>query len=102
MYNRYIRSVDKTSSKAPTGAQEKGLFSLLHKYIFLISMLLLLTIVAIGLSLYIPTLISKAIDTYTKGGFNMMHVVIEFSIISILVFYKNLQLKKKSGSRFAK
>ena len=49
-------------------------------------MLLLLTIVANGLSLYIPTLISKAIDTYTKGGFNMMHVVIEFSIISILVF----------------
>ncbi len=68
------------SSPAPT------IWGLLGRYGFLISMLVVLTIVANGLSLAVPEIISKAIDTFTKGSFSSEHLVVEFSIIAVFIF----------------
>jgi ATP-binding cassette subfamily B protein len=63
-----------------------GLFGLLKKYVSIITLLLVLTIIANGLSLSIPSIISGAIDTYGSANFVVNHLIIEFSIIAILIF----------------
>ncbi len=49
-------------------------------------MLVVFTIVANALNLLVPKLISQAIDTFTNPGFVLGHLIIEFSIISVLIF----------------
>jgi len=63
-----------------------NLFSLLKPYKWLVFFLVLLTVLANGLNLFVPKIISNAIDTFTKGNFNLNNLVITFSIVSILIF----------------
>src|SRR5271168_2435528 len=62
------------------------LTGLLKRYIGIISVLVILTIIANALALSIPRIIAVAIDTYTKGNFHLPSVIVEFSIISALIF----------------
>lgn len=63
-----------------------GLFGLLRRYLRLIGLLTALTVVASGISVAVPKMISIAIDTYSSGSFFVKHLVLEFSIVAALVF----------------
>lgn len=63
-----------------------GLFGLLRRYVGGIFALGILTIIANGLSISIPKIIANAIDTYSGGGFPLVHLLIEFSVVALLVF----------------
>jgi ATP-binding cassette, subfamily B, bacterial len=66
-----------------------GLFALLQPYRALVAALVVMTIVGNGLSLVVPKLISHAIDAYTQRTFVLSTVVLEFFVISFLVFALN-------------
>ncbi len=63
-----------------------SLFGLMRRYIGIIVVLVVLTIIANGLSISVPKIIAVAIDTYTNGNFIIMHLVVEFCIIALLIF----------------
>ena len=67
-------------------AKAPSLFGLLRPYFGIITLLITLTIIANGLSIAVPRIIAKAIDTYAGGNFNLAGLVIEFSIIVGLIF----------------
>jgi ATP-binding cassette, subfamily B, bacterial len=73
----------KTKPKGPPSA---GLLLLLKPYRLLVAMLVTLTIVANGLNLVVPKLISRAIDDYTRGHFVLNTVVVQFLVVGFLVF----------------
>jgi ATP-binding cassette subfamily B protein len=66
-----------------------GLFGLLQPYRGLVATLVVMTIVGNGLSLVVPKLISHAIDAYTQRTFVLSTTVLEFFVISFLVFALN-------------
>src|SRR5271155_1580008 len=80
-------------SPGRTSAQRRlpraGLFALLQPYRRLVAILVVLTIVGNGLTLVVPKLISHAIDAYTQRAFVLSTVVLQFLIISFLVFALN-------------
>ena len=63
-----------------------GLFGLLRRYTGVIVLLFVLTIAANGLSISVPKIIARAIDSYTSGSFNMNFLILEFSVIAALIF----------------
>ncbi|HEY2846039.1 MAG TPA: ABC transporter ATP-binding protein [Bryobacteraceae bacterium] len=69
--------------KPPSGA---GLLVLLRPYRWLIVTMVILTIAANGLSLLVPRIISRAIDAYPQGTFNLSAVVQQFALVATLVF----------------
>lgn len=77
------KNVSKTERKRPPSA---GLLLLLKPYRFLVSMLVVLTIVGNGLNLVVPKLISHAIDAYTQGHFVLNTVILQFVSVAALVF----------------
>jgi len=66
-----------------------GLFALLQPYRGLVATLVVMTIFGNGLALVVPKLISHAIDAYTQRTFVLSTVVLEFFVISFLVFALN-------------
>ncbi len=66
--------------------QNLNIFGLIKLYVPLVAPLIILTILSNGLNLFIPKIISKSIDSYGVGGFNVLNIVIEFSTVSIGVF----------------
>ena len=73
---------DKNNKSLPAAS----LFGLLKRYLGVISLLVVLTIVAGGLSISVPEIIAHAIDSYSKGSFLISNLVIEFSVVAILIF----------------
>ena len=63
-----------------------NLFVLLFRYSGTISLLLLLTVAANALSVYVPRIISSAIDTYGSGTLVLTNVIVELSVFALLVF----------------
>jgi ATP-binding cassette subfamily B protein len=63
-----------------------SVFGLLKNYVGLIVWLVVLTVVASGLSIAVPKIIALAIDDYSNGNFSVTRLVIEFSIVAILIF----------------
>ncbi len=63
-----------------------SLTKLVSRYSGIISILVVLTILASGLSVAVPKIIAVAIDTYSKGSFSLESLVIEFSIVAFLIF----------------
>lgn len=63
-----------------------NIFELLKSYVLLVIALVLLTITTNGFNLFIPKIISDAIDTYTAGNFVLNEIIIKFLIIVIGVF----------------
>jgi ATP-binding cassette subfamily B protein len=63
-----------------------SIFGLLKDYRLSITTLIVLTIIANGLSLSIPKIIASAIDTYIQGNTHLAFFVTEFSVVAILIF----------------
>jgi ATP-binding cassette, subfamily B, bacterial len=76
-------------SRAPRRPPGGGLFALLQPYRGLVATLVVMTIFGNGLALVVPKLISHAIDAYTQRNFVLYTVVLEFFVISFLVFGLN-------------
>jgi ATP-binding cassette subfamily B protein len=77
---KYTNLNDNASETSPS------LFGLLKRYKGIIAMLVILTVIANGLSISVPKIIASAIDTYAKGNFLIANLVIEFSIVAFLIF----------------
>ena len=75
-----------SSSKKNKNLPAQNIFGLLKRYIGIITLLVVLTIIAGALSISVPKIISIAIDTYTNGHFSIANLVIEFSIVAFLIF----------------
>jgi ATP-binding cassette subfamily B protein len=65
---------------------QPSLFGLLKPYWVLVTILIVLTILSNALNLVVPKIIANAIDTYTKGSFNLHSVIIGFFVVSMLIF----------------
>jgi ATP-binding cassette subfamily B protein len=80
-------------SPKPDGSQKKppgaGLVALLKPYRRLIAALVVLTIAGNALTLVVPKLISRSIDAYMQRAFVLSAVVLQFFIVSLLVFALN-------------
>ena len=63
-----------------------SIWGLLGRYKGIIILLVFLTILANALSVAVPKIIAKAIDTFGKGNFSLEKLSIEFSIIAVLIF----------------
>lgn len=72
--------------KQPEKQKKWNLLNLLKPYIWLVIALLVLTILSNWLNLAIPKVISTAIDAYTSKTLNLSSTIIEFFIISALIF----------------
>jgi ATP-binding cassette subfamily B protein len=59
---------------------------LLKPYSWLVATLVILTILANGLNLVVPKLMSHAIDTYTQGTFALNAVVVQFLLAGLFIF----------------
>src|SRR3984893_17517964 len=77
------RPVSQRPTKAPAGT---GLLVLLKPYSWLVATLVILTILANGLNLVVPKLMSHAIDTYTHGTFALKAVVVQFLLAGLFIF----------------
>jgi ATP-binding cassette subfamily B protein len=69
-----------TAHKPP---QQASLFELLRPYLWWIIGLALLTVGGNALNLTIPKILSSTIDSYAKGNFVLMNVVIEFALVAL-------------------
>ncbi len=72
--------------KKPIKNKKGNLINLLKPYAWLVTGLLILTILSNGLNLSIPKVISFAIDSYTKWTLDLYTTVMEFFVISIVIF----------------
>ena len=63
-----------------------NLFGLLQRYVGIIIVLVLLTIIANALSISVPEIIANAIDGFTKGNFFITNLIVEFSIVAFFIF----------------
>ncbi len=66
--------------------QKHNITEVLKPYTFSIFILVVLTVVANALSLSVPKVVSNSIDSYSKGGFDLNYILIEFSIIAVFIF----------------
>lgn len=67
-------------------SQKSGLLSLLKPYKGFIFLLVLVSIIANGLNLVVPRLISQAIDSFSVGGFVLSHFLTIFALVIIGIF----------------
>jgi ATP-binding cassette, subfamily B, bacterial len=67
-------------------SDKPSIFAIVKPYKLLIFTLLILTLGGNALSLVIPKLISKAIDTYAKGNFDAGTLGLQFALVSFGVF----------------
>ncbi len=62
-----------------------NLFGLLKPYLGYIVLLVLLAFLTNALNLLLPKITGAAIDSYSKGQFNLMNLMIEFSSASVVI-----------------
>src|SRR5688500_13153678 len=75
------------SSVRPVPAVKKtGLMSLLRPYRQWVALLVVLTVLANGLNLVLPTLIANAIDAAADADFALANTIAEFGAITIVIF----------------
>lgn len=70
----------------PSPAPSPSLFGLLRPYSSIITVLVILTVLANGLNLTVPKIVSFAIDSYTAGTFDSRLILLEFVAVSLLIF----------------
>lgn len=63
-----------------------SLVVLLKPYAVWIVLLVVLTVLSNGLNLWVPKILAGAIDSYSKGSFVLVNLIIEFLAISVSVF----------------
>ena len=76
---------------SPAGGAEKSgpkpsLIGLLKPYYPYVIGLVILTVIANGLTLIVPKIIASAIDTYSKGNFSLNVVGVEFLVVALAIF----------------
>jgi ATP-binding cassette subfamily B protein len=69
-----------------TVVKKPSIFSLLRPYRSLIACLVLFALISNGVNLLLPALISRGIDTYTAGSFDMQGTVMLFLLAIIMIF----------------
>lgn len=67
----------------PPRPQSPSVFSILRPYQTMVIWLIVLTIAANSLTLFLPKLISTVIDSYIKGGLNLNNLIIEFGSLTL-------------------
>ncbi|MBC9933485.1 ABC transporter ATP-binding protein [Chitinophaga qingshengii] len=74
--------------KQPSGKEKKspGIFGLLQPYKGLIALLVLFALLGNSLNLWLPKIIGKAIDDFSRGIFNYESLTIKFGLAAILIF----------------
>ncbi|MEI6553478.1 MAG: ABC transporter transmembrane domain-containing protein, partial [bacterium] len=63
-----------------------SLIGLLKPYYPYVAGLVILTVIANGLTLIVPKIIASAIDTYAKGNFSLSVVGVEFLVVALSIF----------------
>jgi len=82
-----------------------NLFSVLGPYRRLIGLLALLTIIANAASLFVPKIVSRAIDSFSSGSFSADVTVAELLAVAVVVFaftYLQSVLQAYTGERVAR
>ncbi len=74
------------NSKTKEHSAKPSLLSLVKPYKALISWLVVFTLAGSALNLVVPRILSKTIDTFATGHLMLANMVLEFSVISILIF----------------
>ena len=74
--------------KDPSAKRSKpSVFSLLKPYSGMITFLVLFALLSNGVNLWLPKIISRAIDDFTDNQFVLKDVVLEFLIASLVIFF---------------
>lgn len=79
-----------SNSKQPASGKRKSkpsVFSLLKPYSGMITFLVLFALLSNGVNLWLPKIISHAIDDFTSGQFVLKDVVLKFLIASLVIFF---------------
>jgi len=71
---------------SPQGTKKPNLLALMKPYGGFIWVLVLCTLLANGLNLAVPKIISQAIDAFTQGGLDTGRISIAFSVVAGLIF----------------
>jgi len=74
--------------KDPSSKRSKpSLFSLLKPYRGMVSFLVIFALLSNGVNLVLPKIISRAIDAFAVGNFNLKTVVLEFLVAAFIIFF---------------
>jgi ATP-binding cassette subfamily B protein len=76
----------KQQMEKSTVVKKPNIFSLLGPYRNLIACLVLFALISNGVNLLLPALISRGIDTYTAGTFDMQGTVLLFLLAIVMIF----------------
>jgi ATP-binding cassette subfamily B protein len=79
-----------SNSEQPVSGKRKSkpsVFSLLKPYSGMITFLVLFALLSNGVNLWLPKIISHAIDDFSGGRFVLKKVVLEFLIASLVIFF---------------
>ncbi len=77
---------NKLKSSKPIKPKGPSVFSLLKPYRLMIVFLLLFALASNAINLFIPKIISRAIDSFSAGHFVMHTVVVEFLVAATVIF----------------
>lgn len=81
------KEAKKPKEEVKTPPKPQGnIFSLLKPYMFWVVVLIVLSFLANGLGLWIPTIIATGIDAYGNGQLHLNNLMIEFLIVSVGIF----------------
>jgi len=79
--------MNKTSHrKSGSRSSKPSVFSLLKPYQGMVFMLVLFALLSNGVNLLIPKIISRAIDSFSAGGYSFKTVVTEFLVAAFVIF----------------
>jgi len=78
-----MKKMDNETKKIPS---KRNIFGLLSPYKGMLFWLIVLAFVSNGLSLVIPKIVAGGIDSYTAGNLVLNRIIIEFSLVSLLIF----------------
>ena len=66
--------------------KKNNLITVLKPYMTAVVVLIILTVFANALSLYVPKLIASSIDAYSSGNFVLKIILIKFLVVAFLIF----------------
>ncbi|HTA46958.1 MAG TPA: ABC transporter ATP-binding protein [Bryobacteraceae bacterium] len=99
------RKIAAPQQQGPPRPPTAKLMALLKPYKGLIVLLAALTIVANGLNLVVPKLISRTIDSWTQGQFHLQSIIEQFVLVALGVFvltYAQTLVQTYASERVAK
>jgi ATP-binding cassette, subfamily B, bacterial len=79
-----------SKSKQPEAGKKESkpsLFSLLKPYRGMVALLVIFALLSNGVNLVLPKIISRAIDSFSTGNFNLRTVILEFFVAAFIIFF---------------